>query len=201
MSKSPTSKSSLYFQFSPKARKRSISAVYPEAEVETVNRSRSDSLEEQTIHNTTILNFNGSMHNAKIVDVDETNMIQIIFKYNNQYNRWKCKLDFKKNTIYDEKLANIYLKSFINTVQIVKCFIFDKNNYLLIDIVDKGRLTTAVTFIQERTNDIKNKNVRSMTCLQKICEKTAHCMSEAASGDIIEYDEYIRIIHNTNLSS
>ena len=40
-----------------------------------------------------------------------------------------------------------------------------------------------------------------MTCLQKTYEKTAHCMSEAASGDIIEYDEYIRIIHNTNLSS
>ena len=111
------------------------------------------------------------MHNAKIVDVDENNIIQIIFKYNNQYNRWKCKLDFKKNTIYDEKLANIYLKSFINTVQIVKCFIFDKNNYLLIDIIDKGRLTTAVTFIQDKTNELQIVNVRKTQAIFKKCVK------------------------------
>ena len=87
--------------------------------VSMTKRSRSDSLEDQTLQNTTILNFNGSM--CKIVDVDESNMIQIIFKYNSQYNRWKCKLNLKSNTIYDDKLTNIYLKSFINTVQIVKC--------------------------------------------------------------------------------
>ena len=135
------------------------------------------------------------MHNAKIVDVDETNMIQIIFKYNNQYNRWNVN-GLQENTIYDEKLANIYLKSFINTVQIVKCFIFDKNNYLLIDIVDKGRLTTAVTFIQERTNDIKNKNVRGMTYLKNM-KKDCSLHVRSSFRDIIEYDEYIRIIHNT----
>lgn len=192
---------SSYFHFSPNSKTRNISKVYPEAEIENVKRTRADSLEDQTIHNTTILNFNGSMYNAKIVDVDETNMIQIIFKYNEQYNRWKCRLNFKKNTVYDNKLTNIYLKSFINTIQVVKCFIFDRNNYLLIDIVDRGRLTTAVTFIQEITNDIKNKTDQSTTCIQRICEKTAHCLSEAASGDVIEYDEYIRMIHHTKLSS
>lgn len=193
------SKSS-YFKFSPKSRTRSIS-VHPDVSIDDVKRSRSDSLEQQTIQNTTILNFNGSMYNAKIVDVDESNMIQIIFKYNNQYNRWKCKLNLKSNTIYDDKLTNIYLKSFINTVQIVKCFIFDKDNYLLIDIIDKKRLTSAVNFIQEKTNELQNINGKNMTCIQKMCEKTANCMSEALTSDIIEYDEYIRVIHNSKSSN
>lgn len=185
------SKSS-YFHFSPKSRTRTNS-VHPDVSIDDVNRRRSDSLEEQTIQNTTILDFNGSIYNAKIVDVDESNMIQIIFKYNNQYNRWKCKLNLK-NII---KLTNIYLKSFINTVQIVKCFIFDKDNYLLIDIIDKKRLTSAVIFIQEKTNELKIVNGKNMTCIQKMCEKTANCMSEALTSDIIEYDEYIRVIHSS----
>ena len=192
------SKSS-YFQFSPKSRRRTNS-VHPDVSIDDVKRNRSDSLEQQTIQNTTILNFNGSMYNAKIVDVDESNMIQIIFKYNNQYNRWKCKLNQKNNTIYDDKLTNIYLKSFINTVQIVKCFIFDKNNYLLIDIIDKERLSSAVNFIQEKTNELQNVNGKNMTCIQKMCEKTANCMSEVVTNDIIDYDEYIRVIHGNRCS-
>ena len=189
------SKSS-YFHFSPKTRRSSIS-VHPDINIDDVKRNRSDSLEHQTLQNTTILNFNGSMYNAKIVDVDEHNMIQIIFKYNNQYNRWKCKLNLKSNTIYDDKLTNIYLKSFINTVQIVKCFIFDKKNYLLIDIVDKDRMTSAVIFIQEKTNELQNLNEKNVSCIQKMCEKTANCMSEVVAGDIIDYDEYIRVIHSS----
>lgn len=189
------SKSS-YFRFSPKYRRQS-NTVHPDVSIDDIERNRSDSIEHQTLQNTTILNFNGSMYNAKIVDVDESNMLQIIFKYNNQYNRWKCKLNLKGNTVYDEKLTNIYLKSFINTVQIVKCFIFDKNNYLLIDIVDKERLTSAVNFIQEKTNELQNVNGKNMTCIQKMCEKTANCMSEALTSDIIEYDEYIRVIHSS----
>ena len=103
-----------YFTFSPKSKKkRSISKIHPESQ-ETIinNRERLDSLEEQNIHNTSILNFDGNMYSAKIVDVDERNIIQIIFKYNNQYNRWKCKLCLKDNATYDDKLGNIYLKSF-----------------------------------------------------------------------------------------
>ena len=112
------------------------------------------------------------------------------------YNRWKCKLNFKKNATYDSKLTNIYLKSFINTIQIVKCFIFDKNNFLLIDIVDKNKLTLAVNFIHDKTNEFHNKSNRSASCIQSFFEKTMHCISEAATGDIIEYDEYIRLIHS-----
>ena len=189
------SKSS-YFQFSPKSRRQSNS-VHPDVSIGDVKRGRSDSLEKQTLQNTTILNFNGNMYNAKIVDVDETNMIQIIFKFNNQYNIWKCKLNLKGNTVYNDKLANIYLKSFINTVQIVKCFVFDKNNYLLIDIVDKDRLTSAVNFIQEKSNDLQNVNRKKMTYIQKMCEKTANCISEATTSDIVDYDEYMRIIHRS----
>ena len=188
-------KSSSYSHFPINLRK-TTSAVFPEVEIDKMKRKRSDSLEFQTIENTTILNFNGSMYNAKIVDVDETNVVQIIFKYNELYNRWKCKLNFKKNATYDAKLTNIYLKSFINTIQIVKCFLFDKDNFLLIDIVDKNKLTLAVNFIHDKTNEFNNKSNRGATCIQSICEKTMHCISEAATGDIIEYDEYMRVIHD-----
>jgi len=106
------------------------------------------------------------------------------------------------NVLYDIKLTNIYLKSFINTIQIVKCFIFDKNNFLLIDIVDKERLSSAVTFIREKTNELQNVNRKNTRFVcQKICEKTTNCMSEVATSDIIDYDEYIRIIHGSGDSS
>jgi hypothetical protein len=193
------SKSS-YFRFSPKFSNSSIS-VHPDTRVEDDKRTRSDSLEEKTLQNTNILNFSGRMYNAKIVDVDESNIIQIIFKYNNQYNLWKCKLNLKWNVLYDIKLTNIYLKSFINTIQIVKCFIFDKNIFLLIDIVDNERLSSAVTFIREKTNELQNVNRKNTHFVQKICEKTTNCMSEVATSDIIDYDEYIRIIHGSGDSS
>ena len=185
-----------FFQLSLNIKQSSIHPD-PAVDIKTVSRSRSDSLDKQTIDNTTILNFDGAMYNSKIVDVNENNIIQIIFKYNNQYNRWKCKLNLKKNTYYDNRLTNIYLKSFINTIQIVKCFIFDKDNYLLIDIIDKERLTSAVTFIQDKTNELQIVNGKNTSYIQKMCEITANCMSEAITSDIIDYDEYIKIIYNT----
>ena len=165
-------------------------------DISKINRSRSDSLEEQTIHNTSILNFNGNIYNCKVVDVDEFNIIQIIFKFNNQYNLWKCKMNFKKNLEYDEKLANIYLKSFINTIQIVKCFNFDKSNYLLIDIIDKERLMSGVNFIHEKSYFISNKNNNKPGCFQKLCDSTTSCISEVATSDVIDYDGYMQIVYN-----
>lgn len=199
-SSSPSSSSSSFFKFSHKSL-RSQRTVHPDVWTDNGNRSRCESLEEKTIHNTTIFNFNGNIYSSKIVDVDESNTIQIIFKFNDKYNRWKCKLNFKPSVVIDEKLTHIYLKSFINTVQIVKCFFFDKQNYLLIDIIDKERMTSAVSFIQEKTNEIQNNNKQGMNCIQRICEKTANCMSDVVTSDIIDYDEYISAIHGNRLSS
>lgn len=88
-----------FFQLSPKYKNKSSIHPDPSVYINTVSCSRSDSLDKQTIDNTTILNFDGAMYKSKIVDVDENNIIQIIFKYNNQYNRWKCKLNLKKKHI------------------------------------------------------------------------------------------------------
>lgn len=198
MTKSPSSISSTIFGLSPSLLKTKRT-VLPDIYVDDSNRTRSNSLEEQTINNTTIFNFNGNVYNAKIVDVDETNTVRIIFKFNNNYNIWKCKLNFKTFPICDEKLTYIYLKSLINTIRDVRCFFFNKQNFLLIDIIDKVNLTSAVTFIEEKSNELKNK--KNMSCLQKICEKTANCISETVTGDIIDYDEYIFTVHGNKLSS
>lgn len=197
MPKSPSSISSTFFTLSPKLLKTKRT-IHPDICDNKPNRVRNNSLEEQTINNTTIFNFNGNIYNAKIVDVDETNTLQIIFKFNNKYNIWKCKLNFNPSVMYDETLAHIYLKSFINTIQDVECFFFNKQNYLLIDIIDKVRLTSVVKFIQEKSNELKNKN--NINCIHKICDKTANCVSYAVKTDIIDYDEYIFAIHGNNLS-
>lgn len=194
-----SSSSSSFFGFSPKSL-RSQRKINPDVWGDNANRRRCESLEEKTIHNTTIFNFNGNKYSSKIVDVDETNTIQIIFKFNDEYNRWKCKLNFKHSSTVDEKLTHIYLKSFINTVQVVKCFFFDKQNYLLIDIIDKVRMTSVVTFIQEKTNEIQYKNKSDTNYVNRICEKTANCMSHVVTNDIIDYDEYISAIHGNDSS-
>tara|TARA_Y100000389_G_scaffold70335_1_gene67040 strand:- start:1018 stop:1617 length:600 start_codon:yes stop_codon:yes gene_type:complete len=191
-----------YFLFSPKSAKRSATSIHPSVnlnndlkqdDISKINRSRSDSLEKQTIHNTSILNFNGNIYNCKLVDVDEFNVIQIIFKFNNQYNLWKCKMNFKKTLEYDEKLANIYLKSFINTIQIVKCFNFDKSNYLLIDIIDKERRMSGVNFIHDKSYFIANNK---FGCFQKLCDSTTSCISEVVTSDVIDYDGYMQVVYN-----
>jgi len=189
------------FPFSPKKKSSAVhpGLQLPDAQVDkNPMRPRNDSLEQleqHTIHNTSFLDFNGNIYNAKIVDVDEFNMIQVIFKFNNQYNLWKCKLNFKSVARYDEKLTNIYLKSFINTIQIIKCFIFDKNNYLLIDIIDKFRLSSAVNYICDTSYSLQMNNLKTNR-FQKFCESTLNCMSEAATSDVIDYDEYVKIIYN-----
>ena len=194
-----------YFSFSPKTTRRSVTSVHPSINLNTgikkddiskINRSRADSLEEQTIHNTSLLNFNGNIYNCKIVDVDEFNIIQIIFKFKDQYNLWKCKMNFKINHEYDEKLANVYLKSFINTIQVVKCFNFDKSNYLLIDIIDKERLMSGVNFIYEKSYFILNYKNNKSYYFQKLCDSTANCISEVATSDVIDYDGYMQIVYN-----
>lgn len=113
---------SSFFKISPSSKRKICPDPDISIAIDNNNRTRADSLEERTINNTNIFNFDGKLYNAKIVDVNETNIIQIIFKFNNTYNRWKCKLNFNSSINYDEKLTHIYLKSFINTVQIVKCF-------------------------------------------------------------------------------
>ena len=62
-------------------------------------------------------------------------------------------------------------------------------------------MTSAVSFIQEKTNEIQNNNKQGMNCIQRICEKTANCMSDVVTSDIIDYDEYISAIHGNRLSS
>lgn len=78
-------------------------------------------------------------------------------------------------------------------------FFFDKQNYLLIDIVDKAKMISVVKFIEEKSNELKEK--RSISCIQKICERTANCMSETITGDVIDYDEYIFAVHGNKSAS
>ena len=84
---------------------------------------------------------------------------------------------------------------FINTIQIVKCFNFDKSNYLLIDIIDKERLTSGVNFIHEKSYSIVINN-NKLGCFQKLWDSTTSCISEVATSDVIDYDGYMQIVYN-----
>ena len=162
-------------------------------------RPRTDSLDDQTIQNTPIFGLQGEFYFSKIVDIKQNNDIQVIFKFNGQYNRWKCRLNISNEQNIDNMLTNIYLKSLINTVQLVKCFRFDEDNYLLIDIVLKDKKETVTTFLESKSEILK-KNEGS-TLKEKVigaCESALNCISEATTSDVIDYDACMKIVHSSD---
>jgi hypothetical protein len=160
-------------------------------------RPRSDSLDDQTIQNTSIFGLKGEFYFSKIVDINQNNDIQVIFKFNGHYNRWKCRLNISNEQSIDNLLTNIYLKSLINTVQLVKCFRFDEDNYLLIDIVLKDKKETVTSFLTSKSEQLK-KNDKSTLKEQVIgvCENALTCISEATTSDVIDYDNCMKIVHS-----
>lgn len=162
-------------------------------------RPRSDSLDDQTIQNTTIFGLQGEFYFSKIVDIKQNNDIQIIFKFNGQYNRWKCRLNISDEQSIDKLLTNIYLKSLINTVQLVKCFRFDEDNYLLIDIVLKDKRETVTTFLESKSELLKkNEKLTIKDQVIGACESALNCISEATTSDVIDYDACMKIVHSSD---
>ena len=94
--------------------------------------------------NTPLFSLNGRRFTCKVVYVYDGDTVHVVFPFNGQYNKWKCRIigvdtpelrtQNKQEKKFGYKVKNALASHIENKLVTIQCFDFDKYGRLLIDI-------------------------------------------------------------------